>query len=88
MNQVTPDAIRALRERLGLGRAAFAARYGLSPRLIESWEQNRRHPDPAALVLLRLIDRDAETIARLLQDEPPDAVLPNFRRIRNTKTRP
>ena len=85
---MTPDEIRSLRERLGLSRAAFALRYGLSPRLIESWEQNRRQPDASALVLLRLIDRDPETIAQLLQDEMPDTVLPNFRRIRSTKRRP
>src|SRR5215469_6744604 len=35
------EEIRALRRRLGLTQAAFAARYHLSPRVVANWEKAR-----------------------------------------------
>ena len=64
---MSPEAIRALRERLGLSQAAFALRYRLNRRTVESWEcANSRLPDVAATTLLTLIDREPDLIAEIL----------------------
>lgn len=48
------QAVRALRKRLGVSVAVFAHLTGVSPKLVEHWEQGRR--EPAALAR-RLFDR-------------------------------
>lgn len=58
--------VAAIRKKLGLTQAAFAARFGLSPAAIRDWEQRRRRPDPAARVLLTVIDREPEAVERAL----------------------
>jgi len=60
------EEIRALRRRLGLTQAAFAARYHLSPRVIANWESGRDGPSGAAATLLTLIARAPDQIARIL----------------------
>ena len=49
--------VRAIRERLGLTRPAFAQRFGLAVAAVRDWEQGLRRPDPAARVLLMVIAR-------------------------------
>jgi putative transcriptional regulator len=60
-----PDAIdiRAIREKLGLSRPAFAERFGLALAAVRDWEQGLRRPDPAARVLLMVIGRHPEVVA-------------------------
>lgn len=58
--------VRVVRKRLGLSQAAFARRFCLSAASIRDWEQGRRRPDPAARVLLRVIERDPEAVERAL----------------------
>ena len=65
-NPPVPD-VGSIRERLGLSQARFAARYGLSVRTVQEWEQGRAVPDQPARVLLRLIEREPETVARMLE---------------------
>jgi putative transcriptional regulator len=64
---MTGSDIRALRRRLGLTRAAFAARYQLSLRTLQNYEQGRQSPPAGVLTLLTLIDREPETISRILR---------------------
>lgn len=59
--------ITALRERLGLTRAQFAAAYGLPPRTVQEWEQNRREPDQSARSYLTVIEREPETVRRFYE---------------------
>ena len=59
--------VAAIRKRMKLSQAAFAARYGLLPATVRDWEQDRRKPDRAATVLLRVIEREPEAVARALQ---------------------
>ena len=59
-----PD-VRGIRERLGLTVEAFAVRFGLSPALIREWEDGRRWPDRPAQMLLRVIEREPEAVARV-----------------------
>ena len=61
-----PSRIRivAVRKKLGLSRRQFAERYHLDPRTVQDWEQGRRTPDQAARVLLTVIEREPEAVAR------------------------
>ncbi len=67
-----PD-VRTVRERLGLSQEAFAARFRLSLRTVQEWEQRRRVPEGPARVLLQVIDREPEAVARALAVAPPQA---------------
>ena len=58
--------VRAIRAKLGLTQAAFAARFGFSPAAVRDWEQHRRRPEAAARVLLKVIDREPDAVARAL----------------------
>lgn len=60
--------VRALRERLGLTRPAFAQRFGLAVAAVRDWEQGLRRPDPAARVLLMVIARNPETVAQAVAE--------------------
>lgn len=66
---MTPDRIRALRERLGLSRAAFASQYGVGVSALTQWETGRRKPELAAQTLLRLIERAPDTVGELIAME-------------------
>lgn len=44
----------------------FAEAYGLDVTALRDWEQGRRQPERAAQVLLELIDREPETVKRIL----------------------
>ncbi len=58
--------VKAVRKRLGLSQAAFAARFGFSVGTLRDWEQKRRRPDGPARVLLTVIDREPEAVERAL----------------------
>ncbi|WP_428374944.1 helix-turn-helix domain-containing protein [Lichenicoccus sp.] len=60
--------VRAIRERLGLTRSAFAQRFGLAIAAVRDWEQGLRRPDPAARVLLMVIARSPETVAEVVAE--------------------
>jgi putative transcriptional regulator len=65
-----PEAIdvRAIRDRLGLSRPAFAQRFGLAVGAVRDWEQGLRRPDPAARVLLMVIARSPEVVAEVVAE--------------------
>jgi putative transcriptional regulator len=56
----------AIRLKLGLSQAKFAARYGFSLDTVRKWEQKTRKPSGAALTLLRVIARHPEIVAEVL----------------------
>jgi len=58
---------RTVRELLGLSQEEFAARYRLSLRTIQEWEQGRKQPSEAARVLLFAIAREPKALARALR---------------------
>jgi putative transcriptional regulator len=59
----TPEAIRALRKRLGLSQMDFAVRVGVTTDTVNGWEAGRRHPSKLARRRL------AEFVAGLPPDE-------------------
>lgn len=59
--------VAAIRKRQKLSQAAFAKRYGLSAGTIRDWEQNRRQPDRAAMLLLKVIEQAPDMVARAIR---------------------
>ena len=57
---------RAIRVKLGISQAEFAARYHVPIGTLRDWEQNRKQPDAPALAYLRVIAREPEMVARAL----------------------
>ena len=56
-------AVRALRAKLDMTQAEFAACFGFSVGAVRDWEQGRKQPDAQARVLLRLIDQAPDMVA-------------------------
>ncbi|MGH7036890.1 MAG: helix-turn-helix domain-containing protein [Stellaceae bacterium] len=61
--------VKVLRQRLGMNQAEFARTFHLPITTLREWEQHRSTPDAPARALLRAIERDPETMKRLLRDE-------------------
>jgi putative transcriptional regulator len=61
--------VKVLRQRLGMNQAEFARTFHLPITMLSEWEQHRSTPDAAACALLLAIERDPETMKRLLKDE-------------------
>ena len=66
--------VGAIRTKLKMSENAFAARFGILPSTLRDWEQNRRHPDGAARVLLMVIDKEPDAVTRALA--PADLLPP------------
>jgi putative transcriptional regulator len=64
MRRVSP--VKALRQRLGMTQAEFAEAFRLPISTLRDWEQLRSTPDAPARALLRAIEREPETMRRLL----------------------
>jgi DNA-binding transcriptional regulator YiaG len=58
--------VAALRRKLGLSQDEFAARFGLSAKVVRNWEQGRNKPDGPALVLLSVIAKRADAVDEAL----------------------
>ena len=57
---------KAIRRKLGLSQAEFAARFRINLRTLQDWEQRRVTPDGAARVLLAVIAKEPEAVRRAL----------------------
>jgi putative transcriptional regulator len=58
--------VRALRKMLNLTQEEFAMRFHLPLGTVRDWEQGAHRPDKAAQVLLTVIARDPDAVARAL----------------------
>jgi putative transcriptional regulator len=58
--------VRKIRQRLKLSQGEFAARFGIPAATLRDWEQNRRKPEGAARVLLKVIKEEPEAVSRAL----------------------
>ena len=56
----------AIRKRLGLSQADFAAQFGFKLDAVQNWEQGRRRPEGAARAFLRVIEREPAAVQRAL----------------------
>jgi putative transcriptional regulator len=59
--------VRALRTKLNLTQEEFAKRFHLPLGTVRDWEQGAHRPDGAARVLLTVIARDPDAVARALE---------------------
>jgi DNA-binding transcriptional regulator YiaG len=71
----TPD-VRAIRERLKLTQETFAARFHLSLRTVQQWEQRRATPDMPARILLKAIEQAPDVIAEAALAVERDLAMP------------
>ena len=55
---LTPEDIRALREREGASQAVFARYLNVTTGLVSQWERGEKHPQGASLKLLALVARN------------------------------
>jgi putative transcriptional regulator len=59
--------VRALRKKLNLTQEQFSARFHLPLGTVRDWEQGAHRPDKAAQVLLTVIAKDPDAVARALK---------------------
>ncbi|MBT9556801.1 MAG: helix-turn-helix domain-containing protein [Myxococcales bacterium] len=59
--------VKRVRERLGLSQAEFSESFGIPLGTLRDWEQHRSEPEGATASLVRAIEREPETIMRILQ---------------------
>jgi putative transcriptional regulator len=60
--------VRAIRKKLKMTQADFAASYGFSVSAVRDWEQQRRQPEASARVLLKVVEKYPEIVAEALVD--------------------
>ena len=58
--------VQALRKRIGLTQVEFAAKFGIGLGTLRHWERGDRKPKGAALVLLRVIEKNDRAVLRAL----------------------
>jgi len=63
---VEPPDVKAVREKIGLSQAMFAAMIGVKVKTLQNWEQHRRNPTGAAAALLTIFERKPETSMKAL----------------------
>jgi putative transcriptional regulator len=63
-----PDEIdvKAIRRKLGMSQARFAASFGFALDAVQNWEQGRRRPEGAARAFLKVIEHEPEAVKRAL----------------------
>ncbi|MGH6931471.1 MAG: helix-turn-helix domain-containing protein [Dongiaceae bacterium] len=63
-----PDEVdvKAIRGKLGMSQARFAAAFGFNVHTLKGWEQKRRGMDPHVRVLLTVIDKEPSAVRRAL----------------------
>ena len=67
INPMPPSRVRAIRRKVSRSARDFEQRFGIPAATLNNWEQGRRVPDPAARVLLRVIEQDPEAVLRALE---------------------
>lgn len=66
--RITPEEIRNIRKQLNLSQAVFARKLRTSVRTYQGWEQGKTHPNPQAVLLLKMVDKAPQlftSIARI-----------------------
>ncbi len=63
--ELTPDAIRRIRESLDVSRAVFAHMIRVPVRTVEGWEQGRSSPPDSAAALILMAQKYPDTFERL-----------------------
>jgi putative transcriptional regulator len=64
---LSPVDIKRIREGFGLTQVEFAALLGISVQTFRNWEQGRRVPEGAAMVLLRVAEKHPEAVLDVIK---------------------
>jgi putative transcriptional regulator len=64
---LTPEKIKATRQKVARSTRAFEADFQIPARTMEAYEQGRRKPDAAMTALLRIIEKEPEAAQRALE---------------------
>lgn len=64
----SPVDVRAIRKASGLTQQAFARTYGFTLGALRDWEQGRKQPERTARVLLRVIAKEPDAVARVVSE--------------------
>jgi putative transcriptional regulator len=67
VNPMPPARVRAIRRKVSSSARDFERRFGIPAATLSNWEQGRRTPDPAARVLLQVIEHEPEAVLRALE---------------------
>ncbi|WP_232625603.1 NadS family protein [Achromobacter deleyi] len=62
-----PIDVRAIRERVQMSQAEFAAAIHVSTRTLQNWEQRHRNPTGPAIALLKIVERAPDVAVKVLQ---------------------
>lgn len=57
-----PVDVKAIREKTGMSQQRFCATFGISLGTLRHWEQGLRIPRGAALVLLKVVDKNPKAV--------------------------
>ncbi len=66
VHELTPPDIKAIRTKIGMTQAEFAASFGISLGTLRHWERGDRTPHGPALVLLNVVAKEPEAVLRAL----------------------
>ena len=66
VDSMPPARIKAIRKKVAKTAAAFESRFGIPASTIQNWEQGRRKPDPAARLLLLVIEQNPEMVEKIV----------------------
>lgn len=64
---IAPQELRDVREKLNLSQAVFAHYLHTGETTYQNWEQGRARPNAQAVLLIRMVQRDPETLKMLAQ---------------------
>lgn len=62
----SPLNVKEVREKAGKSQIDFAHMIGVSVGTLRNWEQGRRHPEGAALTLLKVVAADPNYVSNVL----------------------
>jgi putative transcriptional regulator len=66
VHEFAPLNIKAVRAKVGMTQAEFAATFGISLGTLRHWERGDRKPQGPALVLLSVLAKEPEAVLRAL----------------------
>ncbi|MGB8928317.1 MAG: type II toxin-antitoxin system MqsA family antitoxin [Pantoea agglomerans] len=64
---IAPQELRNVREKLNLSQAVFAHYLHTGETTYQNWEQGRAKPNPQAVLLIRMVQQNPETLNTLAQ---------------------
>lgn len=65
VDPMPPARVKAIRMKAASSPRKFALRYGIPASTVSNWEQGRRRMDPAATLLLKIIEQDPDLVERV-----------------------